>query len=543
MAVDAAALHREVRSPRLLRLASDERLVALVRAGSERAFEALFDRHHRPVLAFCRHMLGSPADAEDAVQHTFLAAYRDLVSSEKPIVLRPWLYTIARHRCLSLLRTRVRQPVDELPEPVVDHLAAHVAARQDLRTILTDLARLPEDQRAALILAELGDLGHEDVARILGCQREKVKALVFQARSSLIADRAARETPCDEIRRQLATVGGALRRANLSRHVRECAGCRAFRHELRIQRRNLDLLLPVAPTLGLKRAVLGLVSGSGGAGTAGAAIVGGGSLTATALVTVAIAGAGATASAIAGGEEPRRSVRAAATAAQHPAPPAAAHEEHAEPDLAAGHDLAAVRGEAGRLSARALPVHGEAGEHASHGAKGDIERHAEPATAAEPATGAGAVEPMPDAPAAEPATGDAPGRGGGQQGGARRRGAPPSQGAERRHGHPAEQGAERRHGHPTEQGPPNHRPAPADPPKPAKPPSDDGKPGLGPPDDKPRPTPEPPPGAPPANGNADHAPGGARRPVETGSEQGAAVAKPHHGSSERESTGPGGDPS
>src|SRR3954453_6010900 len=87
-----------------LRTASDARLVALVRDGSEPAFEAIFDRHHRPILSFCRHLVGSRQEAEDAVQQTFLAAYRGLLRSDDPIALRPWLYTIARNNCVSALR-------------------------------------------------------------------------------------------------------------------------------------------------------------------------------------------------------------------------------------------------------------------------------------------------------------------------------------------------------------------------------------------------------------------------------------------------------
>jgi hypothetical protein len=88
---DAALVrHRSLPPVALLRLAPDTHLIEQVQAGSQRAFEVIFDRHHRSVLAFCRHMLGSPEDAEDAVQQTFMAAYRDLVRSEKPIVLRPW---------------------------------------------------------------------------------------------------------------------------------------------------------------------------------------------------------------------------------------------------------------------------------------------------------------------------------------------------------------------------------------------------------------------------------------------------------------------
>jgi DNA-directed RNA polymerase specialized sigma24 family protein len=80
---------------RLLRLASDQRLVEYVRAGSDSAFEALFDRHYRSVLGYCEHMLSSREEAEDAAQQTFLVAYRDLVRSAEPVALRPWLWGIA----------------------------------------------------------------------------------------------------------------------------------------------------------------------------------------------------------------------------------------------------------------------------------------------------------------------------------------------------------------------------------------------------------------------------------------------------------------
>ena len=79
------------------------------------------------------------------------------------------------------------------------------------------------------MLSELGDLSHDEIAEVLGVRRDKVKALVFQARESLAGWRAARETPCAEIREQLATLrGGALRRATLRRHLARCPGCRAF---------------------------------------------------------------------------------------------------------------------------------------------------------------------------------------------------------------------------------------------------------------------------------------------------------------------------
>src|ERR671916_1046005 len=100
-----------LRSRRLLALAGDARLVEQVRRGNEAAFEVVFERHGPAILGFCRHMLGSPEEAEDVVQHTFAAAYRDLQrDGEREIALKAWLFTIARNRCVSVLRARREVP-------------------------------------------------------------------------------------------------------------------------------------------------------------------------------------------------------------------------------------------------------------------------------------------------------------------------------------------------------------------------------------------------------------------------------------------------
>jgi RNA polymerase sigma factor (sigma-70 family) len=304
-------------------VASDERLVELVRGGSEAAFEAIYDRHHRGILAFCRHMLASPDEGEDAVQHTFMAAYRHLVDGEAEIQLRPWLYAIARNRCLTMLRARRERPLADYEAPATEHLSAEAQRRQDVRDLLGDVARLPEEQRAALVLAELGAVSHDEIALVLNVPRQKVKALVFQARTSLAASRKARETPCQEIREQVANLrGGALRRTTLHRHLRECAGCRAFRDEVALQRKALAVALPVIPTVGLKEAALGAAFGSGSAGGGAAAASTSGALAAKALVTVALVGGGTTA----GVEATRHAV---------PLPSAAERSAHAAPAAAA----------------------------------------------------------------------------------------------------------------------------------------------------------------------------------------------------------------
>jgi RNA polymerase sigma factor (sigma-70 family) len=258
------------------RAVSDERLIARVRAGDTRAFEGIYDRYARSIHSFCRHMLGQPDDADDAVQHTFLAAYQAMRHSGQPIDLKPWLFTIARNRCLSLLRARQHEPAvageGAPPEPATEGLLAAVERRESLRDLLRDIGTLPDDQRSALILTQLGTLRHEEVGRVLGVPTEKVRALVFQARNSLISTRHARETDCEDIREQLATLtGGGLRRGNLRRHLVSCSGCRDYQLALKRQRAAIVLLLPVVAGPALRKKVLGeIAGGAAGAGAAGA---------------------------------------------------------------------------------------------------------------------------------------------------------------------------------------------------------------------------------------------------------------------------------
>src|SRR3954454_14076065 len=246
------------RSRRLLGALGDDRLVEQVRRGNAVAFEVIFDRHYRGILSFCRHMLGSRDEAEDAVQQTFASAFTDLQSNRREIRLKAWLYTIARNRCLSILRARREQATDLSDEALpTAGLSEQVQQRADLQELLHDLRELPDDQREALVLFEIGDLSQTEVANVIGVEPVKVKALVFQARSALIENREARAIPCAEIREQLATAsGGALRRGPLRRHVKACEGCRDCGDHVRPQRRALHVLLPVEPPVGFKLVVV-----------------------------------------------------------------------------------------------------------------------------------------------------------------------------------------------------------------------------------------------------------------------------------------------
>ena len=282
---------------------TDECLVADVRAGDDTAFEAIYDRYARGVLAFCVHMLGSREAAEDALQLTFVSAYRALRTGNRNISLRPWLYTIARNRCLSELRARRdADDVDVMAvdRPLPDGLADQVQRREELREMVEDMQRLPADQRAALVLFELGDHSHNEIAAVLGVRSEKVKALIFQAREGLLRGRHARNRPCEEIRERLATLDEkVLPRSTTRAHIDRCPSCASFEDEVRRQRAALALILPVIPAGELKGSVLGAALGGGGAaavggsGAVGAGVGGGGAIVAGGTTTASGAGAGA----------------------------------------------------------------------------------------------------------------------------------------------------------------------------------------------------------------------------------------------------------
>jgi RNA polymerase sigma factor (sigma-70 family) len=279
--------------------ATDEQLARAAGRGDSAAFAVLYERFQPQLLSFSRHMLGRAHDAEDVVQHTFLAADRAFRAGDVPKAVRAWLYAVARNRCVSLLRARREdQGLPEAGVPSTENLAAEVEQRDDLRNLLADLRRLPEQQRAALLLAELGDLSHPEVARVIGVRPGKVKALVFQARETLMAAAHARSIPCRSIQEELAAAtGAAARRRHLRHHLDQCPTCREFAERVRAQRASLALILPVVPTVGLREGVFsGLACGTAGAGAGAGAGLGGllaAKTTAAKLLTIAAVGGAA----------------------------------------------------------------------------------------------------------------------------------------------------------------------------------------------------------------------------------------------------------
>jgi RNA polymerase sigma factor (sigma-70 family) len=172
-------------SIRFLQTQPDARLVALARAGNERAFEALVRRYRRQLLSYCQR-IGSPtANAEDALQQTFLHAWVALTAGREVRDVRAWLYRIAHNVVIS----SVRQPAGAATQVDVQAAArgADDEAEQRLavRDALAGLASLPGLQRDVMVGAAVDGLTHAEIARELGLTSGAVRGLIYRARSAL----------------------------------------------------------------------------------------------------------------------------------------------------------------------------------------------------------------------------------------------------------------------------------------------------------------------------------------------------------------------
>jgi RNA polymerase sigma factor (sigma-70 family) len=292
--LEASALQHAARLPALagrsplLRLQSDERLVALTRRGHHGAFEALVQRYQPRLLAFCRHMLSSQEDAEDVLQEVFAASFNAIRADNRPINARPWLYRIARNRCLNHLRRPRATGHDSMDIFERDGgitTADTVHRREEFRHIVADVQELPETQRTALLLREIDALSYDQIAEAMDTTVPSVKSLLVRARVALAEAAEGRMLTCEEVRLELGQVaeGIAKSSAPVRRHLKTCERCRSFKGELRKTSRALAAVYPIGPLLAFKKlwvfklgagGAAGAAAGSSGGGAAGAGVAG-----------------------------------------------------------------------------------------------------------------------------------------------------------------------------------------------------------------------------------------------------------------------------
>ncbi|MEA2234987.1 MAG: hypothetical protein QOD83_4803 [Solirubrobacteraceae bacterium] len=283
-----AGLNRISVTAPLLRLRSDEQLVALFRAGNDAAFSVIHDRYRQRLFAYSRQMLGgSRQDAEDALQDVFLRAYSSLRSSDRPLSLRAWLYKVAHNRCIDHLRKPAPLAADLFDtsrRPLHDPIEQS-ERREDLRQLVEDVRRLPEQQRSALLMREMDGLSYAELADALSVSLPAVKSLLVRARIGLVEAVEARETACSDIREDLVDAfdRGVRASGRARRHLRDCTGCVEYRTQLRTVREGFQALMPNPGPLAAALKLLGL----GGAGSAGAASAGGGAAAGGGAIVIA----------------------------------------------------------------------------------------------------------------------------------------------------------------------------------------------------------------------------------------------------------------
>jgi RNA polymerase sigma factor (sigma-70 family) len=220
---------------------ADEHLVALWRQGDDGAFDTLAARYQTRLLWFCWQILRSKEDAEDALQDVFASAFNSLLADEREIQVRPWLYRIARNRCINQLRRTVTVGLDSMDEHPAEQgrtVVEKLVSRQRFQELVRDVQALPDSQRTALLLREIDGFSYRQIACAMDTSVPAVKSLLVRARAGLIEATAARETtpaaPAPGPPRRARGRSSHHRRAISYQSARAAASAAAFPDELRV---------------------------------------------------------------------------------------------------------------------------------------------------------------------------------------------------------------------------------------------------------------------------------------------------------------------
>lgn len=168
--------------------------------GNKQSFSRLVEAYQRPVYNLTYRMLGSPEEAEDAAQETFLRAYSRLDQYDTSHKFSTWLFSIANHHCIDRLRKRRGHHVSIDENPVLENLE-HDAPQPEEDLLSRELAaelqgllgKLEPDYRTPLILRYWEDCSYEEIAETMGLTVSAVKSRLFRARKQ-IADLYASQT-------------------------------------------------------------------------------------------------------------------------------------------------------------------------------------------------------------------------------------------------------------------------------------------------------------------------------------------------------------
>ena len=173
--------------PSDLQSLSDEQLARQSQDGSLVAFEELVYRYETRIYSFLAQSCPSPTVAQELTQDTFVRAFQALAQFDSRKTFAPWLFTIARHKCIDYYRRSPpanNEPIPELPD---NDDPAELLARDEERHNLWQLARrsLPQNQFHALWLRYVEEMNVAEIAQAMQRTKTGVKVLLFRARQTL----------------------------------------------------------------------------------------------------------------------------------------------------------------------------------------------------------------------------------------------------------------------------------------------------------------------------------------------------------------------
>src|SRR5919107_5224471 len=220
-------------------------LVAGVRAGNDRAFEALYMRYQRRISAYVHGMVHDHGRAEDITQEVFMSALRRMRETDRPIIFKPWIYEIAKNACIDAFRRsrraeEVSYDADEGLGPA-DHgkLVSHgptpdaaVDTRMSLDHLRGAFGGLSETHHDILVMRELEGLSYREIGQRLGMSRPSVESTLFRARRRLTEEyeELTSGERCVRVQALIAEVEGrrmgVRQERQLALHVSHCQPCR-----------------------------------------------------------------------------------------------------------------------------------------------------------------------------------------------------------------------------------------------------------------------------------------------------------------------------
>jgi RNA polymerase sigma factor (sigma-70 family) len=229
-----------------LKALGDDRLARMAAEGDRDALAAIFERHHQALYRYCRGLLGSTEDAQDAVASAMARVVRSLPGEARTVALKPWLYRIAHNEAMRIARRRrPRADLEEAADLAAPDGTDGALARERLQMLLGDLEELSEHQRGALVLREMEGAGFARISEVFGVSEAAAKQTVYEARVCLADFEKGRAMRCEQITRALSDGDRRRLRGRAMRaHLRVCHDCRTFGEALRSRPGELRALAP-----------------------------------------------------------------------------------------------------------------------------------------------------------------------------------------------------------------------------------------------------------------------------------------------------------